>query len=162
MMENTIIRQGHEFYMQLALKQAMLAYENGDVPVGAVIVLDEAIIGRGYNQVEKLQDPTAHAEIIAVTAACNTLGSWRLERARIYSTVEPCVMCTGAILNSRIISIVYGASEERGGACGSRYDLTADNPVSAGKVQVIKGILLEECRALMQEFFKKLRKKDSK
>jgi tRNA(adenine34) deaminase len=156
---NSVLSQGHEFYMEFALKQAQLAFEKGDVPVGAVVVQGDSIIGRGHNQIESLRDPTAHAEMIAITAASNALESWHLDDARIYVTIEPCVMCVGAILNSRIKAIIYGAAEERTGACSSRYNLVDDNPVSPGKVQVIKGILERECRAIMQDFFKKLREK---
>ncbi|MFH1760592.1 MAG: tRNA adenosine(34) deaminase TadA [bacterium] len=161
-MEDPIISPSHEIFMEQALKLARIAFAKGDVPVGAVVVMDNSIIGKGYNQIEELCDATAHAEMIALSAACSTLNTWRLEHARIYITIEPCIMCAGAILNSRIKSVFYGASEARSGACGSFYDVFSKNPVSAGKMQLTGGILEDECRTLMQNFFKKLRLKGEK
>lgn len=139
-----------EFYMQQALKEASRAFEAGEVPVGAIIVMNEKIIARGYNQVETLTDATAHAEIIVLTAAFNYLGSKYLPGARIYITVEPCLMCAGALYWSKIDSIIYGASDAKNG-----YSRTTENnwPFHP-KTTLLTGVLQEECTALMQEFFR--------
>lgn len=140
-----------EYWMGEALKEAERAGAKKEVPIGAVVVLDNKIIGRGHNQVESLQDPTAHAEIIAITGAANTIGSWRLNGAVIYVTVEPCPMCAGAIMMSRISKCVFGADDPRFGAIVSRYKTKIPN------LTVISGILEPDCKLLIEEFFKKLR-----
>ena len=139
-----------EHYMQQALKEARKAFDEEEVPVGAVIVMNERIIGRGYNQVEKLTDSTAHAEIIALTAAFNFLGSKYLPDATLYVTIEPCIMCSGALFWSKIGRVVYGASDEKNGYC---HTTGANNPFHP-KTIVGGGILAEECARLMKDFFR--------
>jgi len=148
-------------FMSAALQEAEEALEHDEVPVGAVVVFEDKIIGRGYNQVEKLKDATAHAEMIAITAAENHLGDWRLTDCDIYITVEPCLMCTGAILSSRIKRIYFSAFDPKFGACGSVYNVAQEGKVNH-KVEVFSGILEQESILLLQEFFKKKRTGDSK
>ena len=149
-----------EQYMQQALKEAQRAYEEGEVPVGAVIVMNERIIARGYNQVEKLTDSTAHAEIIALTAAFNFLGSKYLPDATIYITVEPCLMCAGALYWSKIGRVVYGAEDKKNGYQKYVIPLPFIDEAGVGpwpfhpKTAVNKGVLSEECSLLMKNFFK--------
>jgi tRNA(adenine34) deaminase len=138
--------------MRQALVQAQKAFGEDEVPVGAVIVQDGKIIARGYNQVEKLNDCTAHAEIIALTSAFNFLGSKYLPEATIYITVEPCVMCAGALYWSKIGRIVYGASDEKNGY----LHVTANSPFHP-KTELVRGVLHEECAELMRSFFRQKR-----
>jgi tRNA(adenine34) deaminase len=139
-----------EYYMTQALKEARKAFDADEVPVGAVIVLNEKIIARGYNMVEKLNDPTAHAEMIALTSAFNLLGSKYLPEATLYVTVEPCFMCAGAVYWSKISRIVYGAEDEKNG-----YKKTAGtNWPFHPKTELVRGVLKEECAQLMIKFFK--------
>ena len=147
--------------MSAALQEAEEALEQNEVPVGAVVVFEDKIIGRGYNQVEKLKDATAHAEMIAITAAENHLGDWRLTDCDIYITVEPCLMCTGAILSSRIKRIYFSVFDPKFGACGSVYNVAQEGKVNH-KVEVFSGLLEQESSLLLQEFFKKKRTGDSK
>jgi len=137
-----------EHYMKLALREAQKAYEAEEVPVGAIIVQSERIIARGYNQVEKLNDPTAHAVILALTSAFNFLGSKYLTEAVIYITVEPCLMCAGALYWSKIARIVYGAADEKNG-----YSSKTQWPFHP-KTELTKGVLSDECATLMKNFFK--------
>lgn len=146
----------HEHWMQFAIKEAEKALAKGEVPIGAVVVLDNRIIGRGHNLVETLQDATAHAEMLAITAAAGTAATWRLEGATLYVTLEPCPMCSGALLLSRLSGLVYGAEDARFGACGSVSNVINTNPFGP-PVEVVAGIKRNECQALLQEFFKKLR-----
>ena len=139
--------------MQYALVQAEKAYEAGEVPVGAVIVFKNRIIGRGYNQRERLNDPTAHAEIIAITAAANTLEDWRLNDCFLFVTKEPCPMCAGAIVNARFKMVVFGCYDEEAGCCGSLYQLCGD-PRFKTKVAVKGGVLEKRSLSLIQDFFK--------
>ena len=139
--------------MKQALLQAHIAYDEDEVPVGAVIVLNNKIIARGYNQVEKLNDPTAHAEIIALTSAFNFLGSKYLPDAQIYITIEPCVMCAGAMYWSKIGKVVYGAADEKNGYLRTTKDVSPFHP----KTELVKGILQDECAALMKSFFRSKR-----
>jgi tRNA(adenine34) deaminase len=148
--------EDHSFWMHSALREAQRAFDKGEVPVGAVVVREGRIIGKGSNLVETLQDPTAHAELIAITAAANTLASWRLQDSTIYTTLEPCPMCVGAILLSRMRSIVYGAADPRYGACGSVLQI-AQNEKMDVRVDVVSGILQSECQGILKEFFKKIR-----
>lgn len=142
-----------EFFMKQALVQARAAFEGDEVPVGAVIVLQNKIIARGYNQVEKLNDCTAHAEIIALTSAFSYLGSKYLPEARLYVTVEPCLMCAGALYWSKIGGIVYGASDEKN---GHRRVTQNTNPFHP-KTVVQHGVLADECSQLMRDFFRSKR-----
>ena len=135
--------------MKQALAQAQIAFEEEEVPVGAVIVMNNKIIARGYNQVEKLNDPTAHAEIIALTSAFNFLGSKYLPEATIYITVEPCVMCAGALYWSKIGKVVYGAADEKNGYLRVADGASPFHP----KTELVRGVLREECAALMRSFF---------
>jgi len=149
-----------EYYMQQALKEARKAYEDDEVPIGAVIVMENKIIARGYNQTERLTDPTAHAEIIALTSAFNYLGSKYLGEATIYITVEPCLMCAGALYWSKIGQVVFGADDEKN---GYRRGLRPENFPGSGtwpfhpKTTLVSGILKEECARLMREFFQSKR-----
>ena len=135
--------------MKQALAQAQIAFEEDEVPVGAVVVINNKIISRGYNQIEKLNDPTAHAEIIALTSAFNFLGSKYLPDATIYITVEPCVMCAGALYWSKIGKVVYGAADEKNGYLRITKDQSPFHP----KTVIIRGVLKEECAMLMKSFF---------
>ena len=139
--------------MQYALVQAEKAYEAGEVPVGAVVVFKNRIIGQGYNQRERLNDPTAHAEIIAITAAANTLEDWRLNDCFLFVTKEPCPMCAGAIVNARFKMVVFGCYDEEAGCCGSLYQLCGD-PRFKTKVAVKGGVLEKRSLSLIQDFFK--------
>jgi tRNA(adenine34) deaminase len=148
----------HDYWMQSAIKEAEKALAKGEVPIGAVVVMENRIIGRGHNLVETLQDPTAHAEMLAITAAAGTASSWRLEGATLYVTLEPCPMCSGALLLSRISGLVYGTEDARFGACGSVSNVISTNPFGP-QIEVVVGIKRNECQALLQEFFKNLRQK---
>lgn len=143
----------HEYWMEKALKEAGLALGRKEVPVGAVIVHDGTIIGRGSNQIEMLQDPTAHAEMIALTAAAAHLGNRRLEKCTMYVTLEPCPMCAGAIVLSRIPLLIFGAYDPKAGACSSLYTITNDTRLNH-RVHTIGGILEEECGSVLKDFFK--------
>ncbi|MCK5519983.1 MAG: tRNA adenosine(34) deaminase TadA [Candidatus Marinimicrobia bacterium] len=150
----------HEQWMHQALLEAELAAEMGDVPVGAVIVKDNKIIARGHNQVEQLKDPTAHAEIIAITAAAAEIGNWRLEYCRLYVTMEPCPMCAGAILNARIPELYYAVKDPKAGAVDSLYHLLED-PRFNHRCRIQNGLLKEQAETQLQNFFKILRQSDS-
>ena len=147
---------GHERWMHEALALARQAAEQGEIPVGAVVVSGDRLVGRGCNQVESLQDPTAHAEILALGAAAGNLGSWRLQGATLYVTLEPCIMCSGALLLARVAQVVFGATDPRAGAVVSSCRLLAGNPYRH-PVEVIGGILGEPCRDLLQDFFRRRR-----
>ncbi len=144
--------------MRQALIEARKALPNGDVPIGAVVVYKNDIIGRGYNQVELLGDPTAHAEMIAITSAAATIAQKWLRDATLYVTVEPCAMCAGASVLARLKRIVYGVQDIKTGAHSSLFNLLND-PRLNHQIEVIPGIAKEECAALMVEFFEQLRKK---
>ena len=143
-----------EDFMKHAIIQAQKAFDEDEVPVGAVVVMNNKIISRGYNQVEKLNDPTAHAEIIALTSAFNYLGSKYLPEATIYISVEPCLMCAGALYWSKIGRVVYGASDEKNGY----LHVTGSNSPFHPKTELTKGVLKEECATLMRAFFQAKRK----
>ena len=138
--------------MRLALLQAQKAYELNEIPVGAIVVLDNQVIGRGYNQREMLNDPTAHAEIIAITAAANTIEDWRLNECVLYVTKEPCAMCAGAIINSRLKMVVFGCYDKEMGCCGSLYQLCGDSHLK-NNTAVRGGIMEEECLSIIRDFF---------
>lgn len=139
--------------MSFAIAQAKLAAEAGEVPVGAIIVLDSVIRGVGRNRPVAAHDPTAHAEVEAIRTASSTLGIYRLQGASIYVTLEPCVMCIGAILNARIARVYYGARDEKAGALGSVYDIGRDGRLNH-RIEVYGGIMEVECAALLREFFR--------
>ena len=141
-----------EHWMRFALDQAMQAFEEREVPVGAVIVQGGRIVGEGHNQRETLNDPTAHAEMIALTQAAETLGSWRLLDCTLYVTLEPCPMCAGAIVQARIPRVVYGTPDPKAGACHSLYQITSD-PRLNHQVLVTAGVLQDQCRQILQDFF---------
>ena len=143
--------------MGQALQQAHKAFENNEIPIGAIIVKDHQVVGRGYNQREMLKDPTAHAEILAITAAANTLEDWRLSDCVLYVTKEPCPMCAGAIVMSRLKMVVFGCYDEDKGCCGSLYQLCGD-PRLGQKIAVKGGILEGESLELIQDFFRTKRK----
>lgn len=143
------------YWMKYAFKLAETAYEKKEIPVGAIVVLNQMIIGKGYNQVEMLKDATAHAEMLAITSAANYLNSWRLEGATLYVTKEPCLMCAGAILNSRISKVVYGLRDENDGAAGSRFDVMRE--YRKWFVEINGGVMLEENERLFKSFFQNLR-----
>ncbi len=139
-----------EYYMMQAIKEAKKAFESDEIPIGAIVVINDKIIARGHNMTERLNDPTAHAEMIALTAAFNSLGSKYLTNAVLYITVEPCLMCAGAIYWSKLSKIVYGADDEKNGykkVAGTSWPF---HP----KTELIRGVLREECVKLMQDFFK--------
>jgi tRNA(adenine34) deaminase len=148
----------HEMFMLEALKEAHKAFEKDEVPVGCVIVQAGHIIARGYNQVEMLKDPTAHAEMLALTSATNHIGSKWLNDAVLYVTIEPCSMCAGALVLARIKEVVYGADDPKTGACGSVFDIAHSRKLNH-RIQVRRGILEEECALLLKEFFRKKRSK---
>ncbi len=139
----------HEYYMKEALRQARLAYEADEVPIGALVVWNQKIIARGHNQVELLRDSTAHAEMIALTSAFQELGAKYLPDATLYVTIEPCLMCCGALYWSKIGSIVYGAEDVKNGYRKTTGDRSPFHP----KTEIIKGIMAEECMQLMKDFF---------
>ncbi len=161
MSDNSVMKLAseHRRWMGEALREARKAIAHDDVPVGAVVVKDGAVIGRGHNSRELLKDATAHAEMIAITAACEHLSDWRLEGCDIYVTLEPCPMCASAIQQSRIQRIIFGAYEKQMGACESNMSLPTDKRF--GKpVEIIAPVMQDECAALLGEFFAALR--DSK
>jgi len=141
-----------------ALQEAERAFEEDEVPVGAVVVYKNRIIGRGYNQVERLKDATAHAEMIAITSASNNIGDWRLTECSIYVTLEPCIMCTGALLSARMNELYYAASDTKFGACGSIYNI-AEEFKTNHKIKVYSGLLSKESEELLKRFFDMQRNK---
>ena len=152
------MKQTHDYWMKQALIQADKAFKSEEIPVGAVVIKEDKVIGRAYNQKEQLNDPTAHAEIIAITAAANTLGDWRLNGCTLYVTKEPCSMCAGAIINARLDMIVFGCYDEAEGCCGSLYQLCGD-PRFKTKVSVMGGVMENQSLSLLKEFFNSRRKK---
>ena len=147
-----------DYFMKVALNQAQIAYDQNEIPIGAIVTYNGKIIGKGHNQIEQLQDATAHAEIIAITSAENTLGNWRLKNCDLYVTLEPCIMCAGAIINSKIRNVFFGAYDQKFGGCSSLYNLCNDPRLnhSCG----IKGGVMEiDSNWILNEFFQKIRKK---
>jgi tRNA(adenine34) deaminase len=144
------------YWMGVALAEAKKAARRGEVPIGAVVVRDGTVLGRGYNLREGKHDPTAHAEIIAIRKASGKTGAWRLTGATLYVTLEPCVMCMGAILLARFDRVVFGCHDPKGGAAGSLYDLS-DDPRLNHRVALTSGILAGECSEILSKFFAKLR-----
>lgn len=145
--------------MREALKEAEKALRKKEVPVGAVVVHQNKIIGRGHNQTETLKDATAHAEILAIGAASNFLNSWRLNDASIFVTVEPCIMCSGAVVLSRLDRLIFGTFDPKAGACGSLYNLPQDIRLNH-QVEIISGVLEDQCKSILKAFFEKLRKSE--
>ncbi len=147
----------HEFFMHHALQQAQAADAENEVPVGAVIVHNQQIIAAAHNQREQLHDPTAHAEMIAITQAAEAIGDWRLEKCTLYVTLEPCCMCAGAILQARVPIVVYGASDPKGGAAESLYQLLQDDRLNH-QCSVIRNVMREPCGEILTEFFRRQRR----
>jgi len=139
-------------YMRMAIDQAMIAEEDGDVPIGCVVVYENRVIGKGYNQREKLQDPTAHAEMIALTAASEFIGNWRLHGCTIYVTLEPCSMCAGALVLARMDRLVYGCDDPKTGAVKSLYNIVQDERLNH-HIEVSSGVLAKECSKMLSDFF---------
>jgi len=148
-------------YMRLALRQAQAAAERDEVPVGAVVVHEGTVVGRAHNQRETLRDPTAHAEMIAITQAAEALDRWRLFDTVLYATLEPCAMCAGAIILARIARVVYGADDPKAGACGSVLDLSSQ-PALNHRFEVVGGVFEAECSALLSDFFLAKRRQGKK
>ncbi len=146
----------HEFYMKMALQEAELAFEEDEVPIGAVIVYEERVIARAHNQREQLHDPTAHAEMIAITQAAESRRSWRLDGCTLYVTLEPCPMCAGAIVQARIPTVVYGAADPKAGAVQSLFRLLEDRRLNH-RCQVVASVLAEACGQILSRFFQKQR-----
>ena len=142
--------------MKAALREAERALEQDEVPIGAVVVKGNVIVGRGHNMVERLEDPTAHAELIAITAACTTLGSKHLDGCTLYVTLEPCPMCSGATVLSRLDRIVFGAFDEKAGAASTLYNIPQDGRLNH-RVEIISGVEEERCVGLLQDFFRQKR-----
>jgi tRNA(adenine34) deaminase len=152
MSEPIIDLHSDDYFMGEALRQAAKAYELGEVPVGAVVVREGRIIARAGNQVETLKDATAHAEMLALTQAENAVGDWRLTDCTLYVTKEPCPMCAGAVVHTRIARVVFGASDPKGGAAGGAMNLL-QFPTLNHRCEITSGLRLDECRALLQSFF---------
>jgi tRNA(adenine34) deaminase len=148
--------QRDEFFMRQALALAEQAAAADEVPVGALVVVGDQVLGRGWNQREGGRDATLHAEMIAIREACATLGGWRLPQATLYVTLEPCPMCAGAMINARIERLVYGAADDKSGACGSVLDICA-SPLLNHRVTVTGGVLAAEAAALLRQFFSRKR-----
>ncbi|MBX7257546.1 MAG: tRNA adenosine(34) deaminase TadA [Candidatus Hydrogenedentes bacterium] len=145
-------------YMRYAIREAERAQEEGEVPVGCVIIYDNQIIGKAHNQRELLQDPTAHAEVVAITQAANKLGSWRLEECKLFVTLEPCPMCAGAIILARIPEVYFGAHDPKAGVCGTLMNLLEDARFNH-QPKVYPGLLADECGALLSGFFQEIRRR---
>ncbi len=152
-----MFNQSHDYWMQQAFREAEIALERNEVPVGAIIVHEGIVIGKGSNQIEMLQDPTAHAEIIAIGAAASYLECRRLDKCTMYVTLEPCTMCAGAIVLARLPVLVFGAYDPKAGACTSLYTITND-PRLNHRVHTIGGLLEDKCGSILKEFFAKQRK----
>lgn len=146
----------HRRWMRLALREAEAAFEAGEVPVGAVVVRDGQLLGRGQNRVERLRDPTAHAEVLAITAACEALGEKYLERCALYVTLEPCPMCAGAMVWAKLPRLVFGAFDEKAGACGTLYNIPEDARLNH-RVEVVSGVEAEASADLLRAFFRRRR-----
>lgn len=143
-------------WMKRALREAERAFDAGEVPVGAIVVRDGVVVGKGHNQVEALQDPTAHAEILAVTAACATLGAKFLDDCTLYVTLEPCPMCAGALVMARLKRLVFGAFDEKAGAASTLYNVVQDRRLNH-QIEVVSGVEAEASAALLREFFRSKR-----
>jgi tRNA(adenine34) deaminase len=159
MLSKKIGEKNHDYWMQRAIAEAGKARIKDEVPIGCVIVREGRIIARGHNLRETTQDPTAHAELIAIKKAARKCGSWRLLDTTLYVTLEPCAMCMGAIVLSRIPMVVFGCYDPKGGAAGSLFDLS-DDPRLNHRVQLLPGIMEAHCSTLLRDFFKELRKRN--
>lgn len=146
----------HEEYMNIAIEEARLAAQQGEVPVGAVLVLDGEVVAQAHNQRETTHDATAHAEVLAIRQACAKLQNWRLTGADLYVTLEPCPMCAGAIVNARIGRVIYGAPDSKAGGVDSLFNIV-DNKNLDHRVEILSGICETECREVLQEFLKRKR-----
>ncbi len=151
-----LLWQPHQQFMAQALLLAEEAERNNEVPIGALVVKGNRIVGKGYNHVERLNDPTAHAEMIAISAACETLNTKYLTDCTLYVTLEPCSMCSGALVWSKIDTVVFGATDPKAGGCGSLFNITSNNALNH-QVNIIQGILENDCEFLLKEFFAKKR-----
>jgi tRNA(adenine34) deaminase len=149
-----------DYFMNKAILEAEKAYDMEEVPVGAVVVKDGKIIGKGFNQKESAKDATKHAEILAINEACKTLDTWRLTGCTMYVTLEPCAMCAGALVNSRIENLIIGATDPKTGACGSIFNIVNEEKLNH-RVKVKFGVMEDECSTMLKEFFKNLRSKDN-
>lgn len=159
--ENRLLNDNiHKKFMFEAFKLAEKAFEEGEVPVGAVVIYENKIIGKGYNQVELLKDPTAHAEILAISAACSTLQQKYLTGCSLYVTLEPCAMCSGAIVWSKLDRVIFGAMDEKAGGCGTRFNITANNHLNH-KTEIIQGVMELDSQYLLKQFFEQKRKNKS-
>ncbi|HEX9658106.1 MAG TPA: tRNA adenosine(34) deaminase TadA [Bacteroidota bacterium] len=145
-----------ERWMDLALREAGLAYNKKEVPIGAIIVHENKIIGRGYNQVETLRDPTAHAEMIAITAAADSMENHRLGECTMYVTLEPCSMCAGAIVLARLQRVVYGTPDPKAGACGTIFNVVQNERLNH-RVELVPGVLEKKCSGVLTDFFRSVR-----
>ncbi len=144
--------------MREALGEAEKAREKAEIPIGAVVVLGDRIVGRGHNLKESQNDPSAHAEILAIREASQTLGRWRLSDCTLYTTLEPCIMCAGTLVNARIGKLIFATPDPKGGACGSLYNIPSDERLNH-RFPVWQGLLAEESQRILKEFFQNLRKK---
>jgi tRNA(adenine34) deaminase len=152
----------HVLHMEMALAESELAAAEGEVPVGAVVVsLERGVLGRAHNQRERLVDPTAHAEMIALTQAAQALGSWRLENCALYATLEPCPMCAGAAVNARLPLVVFGCTDPKAGACVTLYQIASD-PRLNHRARVVGGVLADRCVAVLSDFFSARRREGKK
>lgn len=155
-MFNGDLSSPHEKYMREALKLAESAFLKDEVPVGAVVVHNQRIIGQGYNQVEMLRDPTAHAEMLALSAACSTLDEKYLRECTLFVTLEPCMMCSGAAVWSKLKRIVFGAMDDNAGSCGTVFNLASNRKLNH-QVEIIQGVLEHDCSDILKRFFKSKR-----
>lgn len=158
-MDEGINLLGDDYFMGQALREARRAYEAGEVPIGCVIARDQRVIGRAWNQVETLKDATAHAEMLALTAAQDALGDWRLEGCTLYVTKEPCPMCAGAIVHCRPDRVVFGCADEKSGAAGGWINLLQANPPLNHQCEIATGVLAEDCLGMLRSFFREARAK---
>lgn len=156
--DSPLLRQHHQFMGQ-AFRLAEQAFDEGEIPIGAIVVHNQRIIGKGYNQVQRLNDPTAHAEIIAITAACEYLNNKYLSGCTLYVTIEPCPMCAGALVWSKIDTVVFGAPDSIAGACGSAFNISSNKKLNH-QVEIIQGVMEQDCSFLLKAFFEQ--KRDSR
>jgi tRNA(adenine34) deaminase len=154
-----IFSERDQFFMRAAIREASRAFDEEECPIGAVVVHNNEIIGRGHNQTRRLKDPTAHAEMIALTAAAATLSDERLNECALYVTLEPCIMCAGALVHARIKTIFFGAFEPKTGACGSLYNIPGDKRLNH-EIKVFSGLMEQESQMLLYDFFRSKRDKN--